>query len=105
MTRVFVGRAPEMRPTESAAWNVSKWNQARWTEDDNLCEPIEAELDKRKRERGKRKYSNRKDALIAETAIKNGYTLVTCDVNLREIASGLGANCMTFEQLLQHCRK
>ena len=99
LTRVFSGLAPQTMPTESAVWNVSKWNQARWTKDDNLCTPIKAALDKREQ-----KENNIQDALIAETAIKNEYTLVTDDGPLREVATEFGAKCMTWRELQQRCR-
>ena len=100
LKQVLVGLDPDRRPTESFVWDVSRWDLGKWTEDDNLYDPIRAELDERLP-----KKNNIQDALIAETAIKNGYTLVTEDRNLREVAAGFGANCMTFEELQQDCRK
>ena len=60
-------------PTESALWGRSKWGECKWAEDD-LVEKILMELDKK----DKRK-NNSEDALIADTAIKNNYTLITED--------------------------
>lgn len=100
LNRVFADLNPEMRSTKSAVWNVSKWNQARWSEGDNLLRTIETKLDEHEK-----KKNNIRDALIAETAIKNKYTLVTDDGDLRDVAAELGANCMTFKELLQHCQK
>ena len=100
LKQVLAGLDPDKRPTESFVWDVSRWDLGKWSGEDNLYDPIKAELDKRKP-----KKNNIQDALIAETAIKNGYTLVTEDRNLREVAAGFGASCMTFEELQQHCRK
>ena len=60
-------------PTESALWGKSKWGKCKWGEDD-LVEKIRIELDKKK----KRK-NNSEDALIADTAIKNKFILITED--------------------------
>ena len=60
-------------PTESALWGLSNWGESKWAADD-LVEKILEELNKK----DKRK-SNPRDALIADTAIKNDYILVTED--------------------------
>jgi len=60
-------------PTESALWDKSNWGESKWSAD-NLVEKILEELNKK----DKRK-SNPRDALIADTAIKNNYILVTED--------------------------
>ena len=58
--------------------------------------PIKRDLDKRKK-----KNNNVEDALIAETAIKNGLTLVTDDEKLRVVAMQYGGECMYFEHFFQ----
>ena len=82
-------------PTESAAWGVSKWGQAKWTAANNLCVPIRAALD-----RIKLKPNNIKDALIAETAIKRGYILVTEDEDLAMVVKSVGARCLSVSELI-----
>lgn len=82
-------------PTESAVWNVSKWGEAKWTAADNLCTPIKAALD-----RIKLKPNNIKDALIAETAIKRGYVLVTEDEDLLKVAKSFRARCLSLSELI-----
>ena len=99
LTRVFRRLEPEKRPTETAVWGVSKWGEAKWSADDQW-QQMKAELD-----RLKKRKNNSQDALIAETAIKNGFTLFTEDVNLRKVAARFGATCMSFEDLQQHCRE
>lgn len=64
--------------TESAVWGVSKWGKCKWTASDNLYEPIKLELDRLNQS----KPNNVQDSLIAETSIKNGFTLVTHDRDL-----------------------
>lgn len=84
-------------PTESAVWGVSKWGECKWTAEDNLCEPIRARLEELKpRDRG-----NIKDALIAETAIKNNYILVTKDPRLRDATNQFGGQAITLDELLR----
>ena len=63
----------ESVPTESALWGMSNWGESKWAADD-LVGKILKELNKK----DKRK-SNPQDALIADTAIKNNYILVTED--------------------------
>ena len=55
-------------PTQSAVFGVSIWDQAQYTADDNLYDPLKAALDVL----NNNKKNNVQDALIAETAIKNG---------------------------------
>ena len=100
LNQVFVDLAPEERPTESAVWDVSEWDKACYPKDDGLCEQIKEALDK-----CQRKKNNIQDALIAETAIKNNFTLVTADKCLKEEASKFGAECMSWEELLRRCRR
>ncbi len=100
LNQVFVDLVLEERPTESAVWDVSEWDNARWTRDDNLSQPIKDALDTRKR-----KNNNIQDALIAETAIKNNFILVIDDGHLREEASKFGAECMSWEELMRLCRR
>ena len=89
LLRVF-REIPKIVPTESAVWCRSKWNEAKWTRDD-LCKNFEAELDRRKK-----KPNNDRDALIADTSIKNGFTLVTADIVLCDVTREFGGNCASF---------
>ena len=73
--------ADDSIPTESALWGQSKWGKAKWAADD-LVEQILKELNKKKR-----KKNNPKDALIADTAIKNNYILVTEDGDLYDVVT------------------
>ena len=83
-------------PTESAVWGVSRWDEAKWTANDNLYVPVKAELDKL----NKGKANNVQDALIAETAIKGRYILVTDDAHMIEVAKRYGGKCLSLEELL-----
>jgi hypothetical protein len=83
-------------PTRSAVWGVSKWGQSMWTEDD-LCMELKLELDKK----NKRKKNNIEDALIADTAIKGKYVLVTEDGDLKEVTELYGGKCWTLNEMLE----
>jgi len=81
-------------PTESAVWDVSRYGMAKYTSEDNLYRPIKEILDKL----NKNKPNNIQDALIAETSIKNGLTLITSDEDLCETAKKFGGDVIFFER-------
>ncbi|MFM9890964.1 MAG: hypothetical protein ACKVOE_10090 [Rickettsiales bacterium] len=105
-------------PTESAVWDVSAWGHAKWgsnvvnTESSaygvsrygkakyvgtSLCKEIWQKLDAR----NNKEANNSKDALIAETAIINGYVLITHDGHLLEVTKELLGNVMRLDELMQ----
>jgi predicted nucleic acid-binding protein len=71
----------ELLPTETLVMDVSRWDHAK-PGDGKLFKSLKAELD----ELNGRKKNNVRDALIAEAAIANGYTLLTADADLRSAA-------------------
>lgn len=83
-------------PTESAAWNISAWDQAKWGEEDGLISALRSELDKL----NKGKKNNIQDALIAETSIRNQFTLVTDDSDLRTVTKKFGGKCVDVKQMV-----
>ena len=71
-------------PTNSAVWDVSRWDQAGWREGpyfDSVLAGLEAH---------RRRINNREDALIAEVALAASYTLVTADRALADVVEALG---------------
>ena len=98
---VFKDIEPENVVTRSAVWNVTAWNQANWSKDDGVFEKMLArlkELDAASKK--KRPLANQQcDILIAETAVKNGLTLVTGDRNLRVVTSEFGGRAVTLAEL------
>lgn len=84
-------------PTNSAVWDVSAWDQAKWSANDNIYTPIKADLDAL----NKGKKNNVEDALIAETAIKDGYALVTDDEHLAAVAKKYHGECLSVQELWQ----
>lgn len=76
-------------PTESAVWGISRWEQAKWGLQDDIFAGMRAELDAF----NKRKGNNAHDILIAETAIRNGWILVTSDTDLFAVVTKYGGAC------------
>jgi predicted nucleic acid-binding protein len=73
-------------------WDISKWDEAKWTAEDELFDGMLTrliELD------GKDRGDNqRRDILIAETATKNGLILLSADRNLRMVTTEFGGRAM-----------
>lgn len=78
--------------TESAVFDISRFDMAKFG-DDLVCTHILEELNKRK---PTQRENNSKDALIAETAMKNGFLLVTDDKALREVVTKIGGLAIDF---------
>jgi len=87
-------------PTNSAVWDVSAWDQAKWSTNDNLYVPVKADLDAL----NGGKKNNIEDALIAETAIKDGYVLVTDDEDLAAITKKYRGKCLSVPELWQRIK-
>ena len=87
---------PAMLSTESAAWDVSAWDECKWSSDD-LCEKIFRSL--KERDKGRRQDANYwRDALIAETALKNELTLITEDRDLRDVTRENGGSALCLAE-------
>lgn len=76
-------------PTESAVWDVSRWDQAKWGANDDVFTGMLGELDAL----NKCKSNNPQDILIAETALRNNWILVTSDVDLFAVLTKYGGAC------------
>ena len=77
----------EVLPTESFVLGTSRLGEGRLG-DGASYQTIKRELDSR----NKAKLNNSEDALIAEVAMRNGYTLLTADFDLYQVAytQGIG---------------
>ena len=80
----FAELAPEIVPPESMVWGAMVWGQMKWG-DGAIYNALKADLDSYKA-----KENNSKDALIAEVAIANRFTLITTDRNLAKVAKKHG---------------
>jgi len=96
LLRVFAEVPSKRVPTESAMWDVSEWREAKWGKEDGLFEAMLASLNKRNGS----KENNGKDVLIAETAIRNGYALVTDDSDLANVVREFNGKTIHFHELL-----
>ncbi len=76
---------PMLVPTESMVWDVSRWGQAKWG-DGMTYNDLRTALDARNR----RKANNSRDALIAESALKNSWILLTADRDIADVVEELG---------------
>jgi predicted nucleic acid-binding protein len=79
----FIG--PKTLPTPSAVWDVSEWDESCWSDSDGIYGALLnriIELDRKLRKKSRNPYNQPRDALIAETVIKNNLTLITNDKNL-----------------------
>ena len=86
-----------MVPTASMVWGTSKWGQAKWTDAaESLYPMLRSDLD-----RLEVKANNVQDALIADTAIRSGYVLITDDGNLATVTKHYGGVCHSVKELTQ----
>lgn len=81
--------------TESSVWNISRWDESKLSASDSAYIVICGKLDELKKS-----PNNQKDALIAETAIKNNLVLVTHDSNLLQVITELGGSATDIFTLL-----
>ena len=96
LLNTFHGINKTQVPTESAFYDISVWDGANWSAEDGVIKEIIQRLNAK----NKSKKNNGQDALIAETALKNRYTLVTNDGDLREVMQDMGGIAMSVQELL-----
>ena len=78
--------------TESFVWDISRWDECKWPSND-LCQQLFADI--RKREPASKSDENCWcDALIADTAIKANFILVSEDRNLRDVVDAHNGTAM-----------
>lgn len=82
--------------TRSGVYGASAYRQANYTPNDNLFAPIKLALD----ELNNQKLNNVQDALIAETAIKEGHVLITDDRDLQAVTTQFGGRCSSVAGLM-----
>jgi len=83
-------------PTETMVWGVGRWGQGKWGADGGSYVAIKSRLDDLKK-----KENNVQDALIAETAIRNKFCLVTDDKTLRAVAQEFCGTAISFQEFLK----
>ena len=101
---VFERIAPDIAITETAVWDVSRWDQAKYTSGDGVFERMLARLRELDKEAGKKHrdpLNPVRDVLIAETAIKIGATFVTGDQSLRRLVVEFGGRAVELDEVLR----
>jgi predicted nucleic acid-binding protein len=89
----FATTVKEVVPTETFVIGVSRIGHGKLS-DGNLFEKLRKELD----QLNAGKDSNTADALVAEIAINNRYTLLTADYHLQEVAKNNGCKVLYWQQ-------
>jgi predicted nucleic acid-binding protein len=88
---------PKVMPAESFAFDVegAGWDQAKWNDGSGKFQKMLARLKDLDAASGKKPKDDRnqvRDILIAETALKLDATLISGDVNLRQMLGSLSSN-------------
>jgi rRNA-processing protein FCF1 len=92
---VFESVPQKTVPTKTFVLGTSKLDRAEVGEG-TLYAKMKSELD----QLNKSKPNNVKDALVAETAVKNEFTLVTDDVDLSQVTKHNGGFCLNLTEFL-----
>ena len=103
LLKVFERIEPKVVVTSSAVWDVSGWDQASWSGEDGAFRAILKRLRELDAENGKTHrdpHNPVRDALIAETAIKNKLTLVSGDQNLRRVVEEFEGHALDLKAVL-----
>lgn len=90
---VFTSIAPEVVPTESGVWDVSRWGEFKWGDGVSYGQ-IKVALDVA----NNCKKNNIQDALIGEVAFKNGYGLITSDNDLHLVMTKFNVNVISLKK-------
>jgi predicted nucleic acid-binding protein len=97
----FKDVAPKNLATESFAIGISRIGDAKLSAEDSDFKSMLARLKALDRA-GKNRHMNQCcDILIAETAIRNGLTLVSGDANLRKVTNEFGGRAIDREQFMR----
>lgn len=82
----------ELVATNTFLWDISRFDLAKWGNGE-IYEKLKGDLDALN---GGKRGNNIRDALIAEVAIANGYTLLTADKDLKEVCEAHGGKVLFF---------
>lgn len=95
LVRIFLLIDKNTIPTETALFGLSRYGQAKYSDGELYKNFLDCLNDK------KRKPNNNRDALIAETAIKNNFTLVTNDEALSMVMIEFGGDVCKLDQVIR----
>jgi hypothetical protein len=99
LLQIFAEIAPDRLATETSIWGDTNWDEGKWSADDGLYEKLLQRI--RELDKKPRPLNQSRDARIAETAIKNGLTLITDDPRLRKAAVEHGGKVMTLAEFIE----
>ena len=97
---VFTDVEQETVPTAAAVWGVSEWGGSEYGSAGGSYDAMLKSLNGR----NGNKKSNAQDVLIAVTALKRGYTLVTDDYDLASVLREFDGVVETFGEFTAHAR-
>jgi predicted nucleic acid-binding protein len=83
-------------PTESAMYGVSKWNECKWSSEDGKFQQMLESLNRL----NSSKHNNGLDILIGETALRNGYIVITDDSDLATVVREFHGRTMVLTEFL-----
>lgn len=92
LLNIFKETISEVVPTETMILDVSRLGACKLG-DGTIYNTIKDTLDRQ----NNRKANNIMDALIAEVAVENGYTLITADYHLSKVAKTHGCNVCYYK--------
>lgn len=93
--------APATVPTENFVLDISQWDWIKWPDEDSNYQSMLdrlRELDKKSKKKCKLD-NQRRDILIAETAVKSNCVLVSDDGNLRAVTEEFGGSAWSPSDL------
>lgn len=97
LLKIFKNIEQEKVSTNSAAFDISDWDNAGWGDDDDIYTKILEGLNQIKNEK-----NNIADSLIAETAIKNEAIFVTDELKLRKVVSSFGYKVFSLLEFISY---
>jgi predicted nucleic acid-binding protein len=97
---IFDSVEQEAIPTSAGVWKISEWGGAEWGSAGGSYE----NMLKRLNQINGGKKNNAQDILIAVTALKHRYTLVTDDGDLSTVLREFGGSAESFDEFIQYAR-
>lgn len=104
LLEVFNKISPYKIPTTGAVWGISNWGECTWADEEDLIEEIAENLPKKGRKTERADKENRlRDALIANTCIREGYILVSSDLYLSAQVQKYGGESINVKDFIRLC--
>ncbi len=100
LLRVFEAVEQEAVPTSAAVWDISEWGAAEWGDAGGSYDEMLSRLN----QLNGGKKNNAQDILIAVTALKRKFTLITDDEDLAAVLKEFGGSVESFEEFSKHAR-